>query len=229
MSLPVMIFAAGFGTRMGALTQDRPKPLIKVAGRALIDHALGLVADHAPSRIVVNLHYRADQLAAHLGGRGVLLSHETPDILDTGGGLRAALPLLGDGPVLTMNSDAVWQGPNPLSNLASLLDNARMGALLLCLPPDRALGHTGPGDFTLTPDGRLSRGPDLVYSGVQVIDPACLADIPDRVFSLNRAWDRLAAEGRLFGTVYPGRWCDVGHPEGIALAEDMLESGHVRD
>ncbi|HKL64600.1 MAG TPA: NTP transferase domain-containing protein, partial [Roseovarius sp.] len=120
MSLPVMIFAAGFGTRMGALTQDRPKPLIKVAGRALIDHALDLVAGHAPSRIVVNLHYRADQLVAHLDGRGVRLSHETPDILDTGGGLRAALPLLGDGPVLTMNSDAVWQGPNPLSHLAPL-------------------------------------------------------------------------------------------------------------
>jgi len=159
----------------------------------------------------------------------VRLSHETPDILDTGGGLRAALPLLGDGPVLTMNSDAVWQGPNPLAHLAPLWDGARMGALLLCLPPGRALGHAGPGDFTLAPDGRLARGPGLVYSGVQVIDPACLADIPDRAFSLNRAWDRLAAEGRLFGAVYPGHWCDVGHPEGIALAEDMLAKTHVRD
>ena len=226
---PVMIFAAGFGTRMGALTQDRPKPLIEVAGRTLIDHALNLVSQYAPPRIVVNLHYRADQLAAHLDGRDVLLSHETPDILDTGGGLRAARPLLGDGPVLTMNSDAVWRGPNPLTHLAPLWDGARMGALLLCLPPERALGHTGPGDFTLAPDGRLSRGPGLVYSGVQVIDPACLADIPDRVFSLNHAWDRLAAEGRLFGAIYPGQWCDVGRPEGIALAEEMLESGHVRD
>jgi len=229
MSLPVMIFAAGFGTRMGALTQDRPKPLIEVAGRTLIDHALNLVSQYAPPRIVVNLHYRADQLAAHLGGRDVLLSHETPDILDTGGGLRAARPLLGDGPVLTMNSDAVWRGPNPLTHLAPLWDGARMGALLLCLPPGRALGHAGPGDFTLAPDGRLARGPGLVYSGVQVIDPACLGDIPDRAFSLNRAWDRLAAEGRLFGAVYPGHWCDVGHPQGIALAEDMLAKTHVRD
>jgi len=223
-----MIFAAGFGTRMGALTRDRPKPLVTVAGRALIDHALDLVTDHAPPRTVVNLHYRADQLAAHLDGRGVLLSHETPDILDTGGGLRAALPLLGTGPVLTMNSDAVWRGPNPLSLLASLWDSTRMGALLLCLPPDRALGHTGPGDFTPAPDGRLGRGPGLVYSGVQVIDPGCLAGIPDRAFSLNRAWDRLAAQGRLFGAVYPGRWCDVGCPEGIRLAEDMLDVRHVR-
>jgi len=226
---PVMIFAAGFGTRMGALTQDRPKPLIEVAGRTLIDHALNLVSQYAPPRIVVNLHYRADQLAAHLDGRDVLLSHETPDILDTGGGLRAARPLLGDGPVLTMNSDAVWRGPNPLTHLAPLWDGARMGALLLCLPPGRALGHAGPGDFTLAPDGRLARGPGLVYSGVQVIDPACLGDIPDRAFSLNRAWDRLAAEGRLFGAVYPGHWCDVGHPQGIALAEDMLAKTHVRD
>ena len=226
---PVMIFAAGFGTRMGALTQDRPKPLIEVAGRTLIDHALNLVSQYAPPRIVVNLHYRADQLAAHLDGRDVLLSHETPDILDTGGGLRAARPLLGDGPVLTMNSDAVWRGPNPLTHLAPLWDGARMGALLLCLPPGRALGHAGPGDFTLAPDGRLARGPGLVYSGMQVIDPACLGDIPDRAFSLNRAWDRLAAEGRLFGAVYPGHWCDVGHPQGIALAEDMLAKTHVRD
>jgi MurNAc alpha-1-phosphate uridylyltransferase len=229
MTLPVMIFAAGFGTRMGALTRDRPKPLVEVAGRALIDHALDLVAGYAPPRTVVNLHYRAGQLAAHLSGRGVALSHETPYILDTGGGLRAALPLLGDGPVLTMNSDAVWRGPNPLSHLDALWDGTAMGALLLCLPPDRALGHAGPGDFSLAADGRLARGPGLVYSGVQVIDPACLADIPDRAFSLNRACDALAADGRLFGTVYPGHWCDVGHPGGIAQAEHMLEAGHVRD
>ena len=229
MTLPVMIFAAGFGTRMGALTRDRPKPLIDVAGRALIDHALGLVDAYAPPRTVVNLHYRADQLAAHLAGRGVHLSRETPEIRDTGGGLRAALPLLGDGPVLTMNSDAIWRGPNPLGHLASLWDGARMGALLLCLPPDRARGHAGDGDFARAPDGRLARGPGLVYSGVQVIDPACLADIPETVFSLNRAWDGLAAQGRLFGAVYPGHWCDVGRPKGIALAEAMLAEQDVRD
>jgi len=224
-----MIFAAGFGTRMGALTQDRPKPLIEVAGRALIDHALGLVAEYAPPRTVANLHYRADQLAAHLDGRDVLLSHETRRILDTGGGLRAALPLLGQGPVFTMNSDAVWRGPNPLCHLAALWDATRMDALLLCLPPARAHGHAGPGDFARAPDGRLARGPGLVFSGVQIIDPACLADIPEPAFSLNRAWDRRAAEGRLYGAVYPGHWCDVGHPAGIEIAEDMLAQGHVRD
>ena len=229
MTLPVMIFAAGFGTRMGALTRDRPKPLIEVAGRALIDHALGLVDGYAPPRIVVNLHYRADQLAAHLAGRGVNLSRETPEIRDTGGGLRAALPLLGEGPVLTMNSDAIWRGPNPLGHLAPLWDGARMGALLLCLPPRRARGHAGDGDFARAPDGRLARGKGLVYSGVQIIDPACLAGIPEEVFSLNRAWDALGEQGRLFGAVYPGHWCDVGRPEGIALAEEMLAEQDVRD
>ena len=229
MTLPVMIFAAGFGTRMGALTRDRPKPLIEVAGRALIDHALGLVDAYAPPRTVVNLHYRADQLAAHLAARGVHLSRETPEILDTGGGLRAALPLLGEGPVITMNSDAIWRGPNPLDHLAPLWDGARMEALLLCLPPDRARGHAGDGDFARAPDGRLARGKGLVYSGVQIIDPACLGAIPEPVFSLNRAWDGLAAQGRLFGAVYPGHWCDVGRPEGIALAEEMLAGTDVRN
>ena len=229
MSLPVMVFAAGFGTRMGALTRDTPKPLIEVAGRALIDHTLDLVEAHAPPRIVVNLHYLADQLAAHLAGRDVLLSHETPEIRDTGGGLRAALPLLGAGPVITTNSDTIWRGPNPLTHLAERWDGARMGALLLCLPPDRMRGHTGAGDFMRAGDGRLARGPGLVYTGVQIIDPACLGDIPEPVFSLNRAWDALAAQGRLFGAVYPGETCDVGRPDGIALAEAMLEAHNVRE
>jgi len=229
MSLPVMVFAAGFGTRMGALTRDRPKPLVEVAGRALIDHTLDLVEAHAPPRTVVNLHYRAEQLASHLAGRDILLSHETPEILDTGGGLRAALPLLGEGPVLTMNSDAIWRGPNPLSHLEALWDGDRMGALLLCLPPNRVRGHAGAGDFSRDEEGRLARGPGLVYSGVQIIDPTCLAAIPEPVFSLNRAWDALITRGRLFGAVYPGELCDVGRPEGIALAEAMLRGRDVRD
>jgi len=229
MTLPVMLFAAGFGTRMGALTATRPKPLIEVAGRALIDHALDLVDAHAPPRVVVNLHYLPEQIRAHLRGRDVRFSHETPDILDTGGGLRAALPLLGPGPVLTMNTDAIWRGPNPLTLLAPLWDRARMDALLLCIPPQNAIGHAGAGDFTLGDDDRLSRGPGLVYSGVQIIAPEPLHAIPETGFSLNRVWDRIAERGRLFGAVYPGQWCDVGRPEGIALAEDLLGYGHVRD
>jgi N-acetyl-alpha-D-muramate 1-phosphate uridylyltransferase len=217
-----MIFAAGFGTRMGALTAARPKPLIPVAGKPLIDHALTLADDADIARKVVNLHYRADMLAECLAGRNdVALSHETPQILDTGGGLRQALPLLGAGPVFTLNSDAVWTGPNPLTTLADAWDVA-MGGLVLLVPADRATGHGGGGDFDIDAEGRLSRGRAHVYTGAQIIDPAGLAAIPDAVFSLNRLWDVLIAEGRLFGVAHPGGWCDVGTPAGIAEAEAML-------
>ncbi|MBE0453415.1 nucleotidyltransferase family protein [Roseovarius autotrophicus] len=229
MTFPVMVFAAGFGTRMGKLTQNRPKPLIRVAGRALIDHALDVVDGYAPPRTVVNLHYLPEQIRSHLKGRDLLFSLETPEILETGGGLRAALPLLGPGPVFTMNSDAVWRGPNPLSHMTGFWDASRMDALLLCIPPENAIGHTGAGDFTHAPDGRLSRGPGVVYSGVQIIAPGHLHAIPETSFSLNRVWDSIAAKGRLFGTTYPGQWCDVGRPEGIPLAKSLLELGHVRD
>ncbi len=217
----IMLFAAGFGTRMGALTADRPKPLIPVGGRALIDHALDIAAAHGPLRRVVNTHYRADQIAAHLADRGVSLSREHPEILDTGGGLRAALPLLGPQPVFTLNTDAVWSGPNPLDLLAQAWDPARMDALLLCVSPEQALGRTGVGDFHLS-DGRLTRGGDLVYTGAQILRTDGLSDIPDPVFSLNLLWNGMQARGRLYGVTYPGRWCDVGHPEGIALAETLL-------
>jgi MurNAc alpha-1-phosphate uridylyltransferase len=221
---PLMIFAAGFGTRMGALTADRPKPLIAVAGRPLIDRALALGRAAGAGPIVVNLHYRAAQLRQHLAGQTDLaFSEEAPDILETGGGLRQALPLLGEGPVLTLNPDAVWTGPNPLAALASAWDGARMGALLMLVPADRATGHRGPGDFTLAPDGRIARTGPCVYGGAQMIHPSCLAPIPERAFSLNRAWDLLAAEGRLFGLIHPGGWCDVGHPGAIPLAEALLQ------
>lgn len=217
-----MLFAAGFGTRMKALTTDRPKPMIEVAGRPLIDHALALIEAYAPERIVANLHYRPEMLARHLEARNVRLSREAPGILDTGGGLRAALPLLGAGPVVTMNSDAVWRGPNPLRHLAGHWAPDRMEALLLCIAPSRARGHAGPGDFTIAPDGRARRGPGLIYSGLQIIRTETLAEIPERVFSLNAVWDRMLARSGLFALPYPGQWCDVGRPEGIAAAEDML-------
>ena len=222
--LPLMLFAAGFGRRMGRLTADLPKPLVRVAGRPLVDHALALASEASVTRRVANVHYRPEPLMRHLEGRGVLVSHETPAILDTGGGLRAALPLLGPGPVLTLNTDAVWRGPNPLRALAAAWDAAPPGteAVLLCVPLARARGRDAPGDFTLHPDGRLSRGGPLVYTGAQVMDPGALADVPDPVFSLNRVWDAMAARGALRGVVWPGAWCDVGRPEGIALAEDML-------
>ena len=224
----IMLFAAGFGARMGELTKDRPKPLIDVRGRALIDHALEIVDAADLDRVVVNTHYRADQIATHLRGRDVVISRETPEILDTGGGLRQALPHLGPDPVFTMNTDAVWTGDNPLLQLARAWDPDRMDALLLLIPRSNAVGHTGPGDFLIAPGGHLKRGPGHVYSGVQILRTEGLATIPDDAFSLNLLWDSMLLDERIFGVIHQGSWCDVGHPQGIALAERMLaEAGDV--
>jgi N-acetyl-alpha-D-muramate 1-phosphate uridylyltransferase len=221
----LMLFAAGFGTRMGALTADRPKPLIPVAGRPLIDHALDLVAGAVTLRVVANVHYRGDQIVQHLQGRDVAISDETARILDTGGGLRAALPLLGAGPVYTLNADAVWTGANPLTQLAAAWDPTRMDALLLLLPVAQATPPSGRSDFVLGADGRIARAEGatgMVYLGAQIIATDALAAIPDEVFSLNRLWDGMIATRRAFGLVHDGGWCDVGHTEGIAKAEAML-------
>ncbi|UWR02927.1 nucleotidyltransferase family protein [Ruegeria conchae] len=217
-----MLFAAGFGTRMGALTKDRPKPLIKVSGRPLIDHALDLVDALRPLRVVANLHYRADQIADHLAGHDVALSLEEPRILDTGGGLRAALPLLGPEPVFTLNSDAIWAGPNPLKLLRDHWDPDEMDALLMCIPIGQAFGHAGSGDFTQDSAGRITRGAGLIYGGAQIIKTNGLHDFDEDVFSLNVLWDQMLQHNRLFALSYPGRWCDVGHPEGIDLAEGLI-------
>ncbi|WP_095594311.1 nucleotidyltransferase family protein [Actibacterium pelagium] len=224
----IMLFAAGFGTRMKPLTLSRPKPLIKVAGKALLDHALDQVDAAGMGRIVVNSHYLSDQIANHLAPRpDIAISDEQPDILDTGGGLRKALPLLEAGPVLTMNTDAVWTGANAIDQLRAAWNPDLMDALLLLVPTENAIGHTGSGDFVPDDKGRLTRGPGLVYSGVQIVKTDGLAAIEEDSFSLNLLWNKMIAEGRLYGTAHTGGWCDVGHPGGIKLAETML--AEVRD
>jgi MurNAc alpha-1-phosphate uridylyltransferase len=222
-----MVFAAGLGTRMGALTRDRPKALIEVAGRPLIDHALALVRDAGIPRVVVNTHAHADQLRARLArvAPDVLVSHE-PVLLETGGGLKRALPLLGPGPVFTLNADMVWSGPNPLLSVAAAWTGR--GARLCVVPRAGAVGHAGPGDFFLEADGRLRRRgdaptADYVYAGAQVIDPAAVAAWPEERFSLNPVWDTFIPEGALAGTGHAGGWVDVGRPEGLALAEGELQ------
>ena len=227
MTNTLMLFAAGKGTRMAPLTDTTPKPLIPVAGRALLDHALDLARAGGARRIVVNIHHLGDQIARHLAGSDVLVSDETDLLLETGGGLRHALPLLGPdtrsgGPVVTLNSDAVWTGPNPVSALRDAWDGDRMDALLMLVPLDRARGRIGGGDFALDGDGRISRGGDLVYTGCQIIRTEGLAGIPEQVVSLNLLWDRLLARGRGCGMGHPGNWGDVGRPDCIALAETML-------
>jgi MurNAc alpha-1-phosphate uridylyltransferase len=221
MTLPLMIFAAGFGTRMGPLTADRPKPMLEIAGRRMIDRAIDIGEEAGSAPILANTHYLADVITPTLAARGVGISHE-PVILDTGGGLKAALPRLGGGRVATLNPDVAWSGPNPLSHLLETPWPEDAGALLLLIPEDRALGRTGPGDFALGEDGRLSRRGPFVYTGTQIIDAAAVRDTPGEVFSLNATWTALAAEGRLYGTVYPGRWCDAGSPEGLHVAHALL-------
>lgn len=221
----LMVFAAGFGTRMGALTATRPKPLIPVAGRALLDHALDQAAGVALDRVVVNVHYLAPQIRAHLAGRDVAIADETDRILETGGGLRAARPLLGPGPVFVMNSDSVWTGENPLRQLSAAWRPAEMDVLLLLLPAGEFTGHSGRGDFILAPDGRLTRAagrPGHCYIGAHITRTDGLDTIPDAVFSLNRYWDAAIAAGRAYGLVHRGGCADVGRPESIPLAEALL-------
>ncbi|TCK99794.1 MurNAc alpha-1-phosphate uridylyltransferase [Shimia isoporae] len=222
-----MLFAAGFGTRMGALTANTPKPLVKVAGKALIDHTLDLARKVDPATIVANTHYLSNQIERHLEGTSVVVSNETPNILETGGGLRQALPLLDSNPVFTSNTDAIWHGPNPFQVALDAWYPDVMDALLVCVPPGSALGHKGQGDFTLAENGLLKRGPGVIYGGVQILRTDGLFDIEQAAFSLNRLWDRILANGRLFGVSYSGKWCDVGSPEGIILAENLLSETDV--
>ncbi|MGI3183984.1 nucleotidyltransferase family protein [Nioella aestuarii] len=219
-----MILAAGFGTRMGALTQTRPKPLIPVAGRALIDHALEQARGAGVRRIVVNGHYHADQMRAHLAGMAdVAFSEEQPLILDSAGGIRHALPLLDARTIFTLNADAVWSGPNALATLAAAWDPEQMDVLTLMVPQSRAVGRQEGGDFTRDAQGRLSWDKTgEVYSGAQILKTHLLQGYPEGPFSLHEVWCAAMARGRMFGTPYQGHWADVGHPEGIGLAEEMV-------
>ncbi|MCY4138442.1 MAG: nucleotidyltransferase family protein [Rhodobacteraceae bacterium] len=229
----IMVFAAGFGTRMRPMTDRVPKAMIRIAGKPLLDHALDQARDAGLSKIVVNAHHLADQIEAHVSGMAdVRLVRERPRILDTGGGLRNALPFLGTDPVYTMNSDYVWSGPNPLRQLGEAWDPARMDGLMLMLPANRATGYRGPGDLCLARDGRLeppgrNGQPVMVYAGAQIIRTEGLTEIRDEAFSVSLLWSRMSARNRLFGAVYTGAWAEVGHPEAMDLAEAMLEENRV--
>lgn len=222
MKLPILFFAAGLGTRMQPLVQDRPKPLINVAGKALLDHAMQFADIPQIGKQVVNLHFKPQMIRDHLAGKPVAFSDESDQLLETGGGLAKALPLLNGKTVATMNTDAVWKGPNPLDILISAWAD-QMEALLLIVPKARVHGHPGKGDFDLVSDGRIIRGRDMIYTGVQILRTETLADINESCFSMNVVWDRLLERKRLFGVEYPGHWCDVGQPSSIETAEKMLD------
>jgi N-acetyl-alpha-D-muramate 1-phosphate uridylyltransferase len=228
-----MVLAAGLGTRMRPLTNDRPKALVEVGGRVLIDHMLDRLAAAGVERAVVNVHAFADRLEAHLSARAtapaIVISDERAELLETGGGLKQARPLLGDAPIYTANIDAVWceHGTPALTALAQGFDPARMDACLLVTPTESALGFDGPGDFFMAADGRLTFRGDAAsapyaFAGVQVFKPELVDGEAARVFSTSGIWRRLAAEGRLYGVVLDGEWMHVGDPEARAAAELRL-------
>jgi MurNAc alpha-1-phosphate uridylyltransferase len=230
-----MVLAAGLGKRMRPLTDTLPKPLVPVAGKALIDHVLDKLADAGVTQAVVNVHHRADQIEAHVKGRArprIVISDERGELLDTGGGIVKALPHLGDAPFFHMNSDTVWiEGVTPnLTRLAAQFDAARMDILLLLASTATSIGYDGRGDFNMAPDGRLSRRPErqvapFVYAGAAILNPAIFGDAPAGAFSLNRLFDRAADAGRLHGLRLDGTWMHVGTPEAIKAAEAaILES-----
>lgn len=228
------VLAAGLGTRMRPLTSTLPKPLVRLRGKALIDHVLDRIVAAGIGQAVVNVHYLADQIEAHLRDRRlprIAISDERERLLDTGGGVVAALPLLGQRPFLVHNSDTVWieREVANISRLAAGFDETRMDAVLLLADRRSSLGYHGNGDFHLAGDGRLKRvgkgdTADYVFAGASISSLRLLRQPPTGAFSLNVLWDRAMAEGRLFGVPLEGIWMHVGDPASLAAAEAQLES-----
>jgi N-acetyl-alpha-D-muramate 1-phosphate uridylyltransferase len=230
-----MIMAAGLGKRMRPLSATRPKPLMEVGGKALLDHVLEKLRVAGVRKIVVNVHYLAEALEAHLMSRAhgleVIISDERGQLMETGGGLVKAAPLIDCDPFLALNSDNLRiDGPaDTLKLLASQWDDSRMDALLLLVPLARALNHKGMGDFHMDRSGRLRRRErshvaPFVFTGIQIVSKRLLRDAPDGPFSTNLLWDRAMEEGRCFGAVHQGLWFDVGTPQSIQLTETALEN-----
>lgn len=228
-----MIMAAGKGTRMMPLTANRPKPLIEVGGIALLDHVLDHLRDAGVGKIVVNVHYCAEQVEQHLAMSAadldVRISDERDLLRDTGGGLVRALPLIPDDPFICVNADNWWTngGENALSQLMARWDDARMDVLMLLIPLETAYNSQGIGDFNMDADGRLSRRQgdapaSYVWTGIQMLSKRLIVDPPADVFSTNIFWDRAIAQGRCIGIVHDGLWFDVGYPAAIAATEAKL-------
>jgi len=229
-----MIMAAGLGKRMRPLTTTTPKPLVRVAGKPLIDYALDHLEQAGVTRAVVNVHYLPEQVEAHLANRAVpkcTISDERALLLETGGGMIKAQHLLPD-PFFCVNSDNVWlDGPrNALVELSDRWDPAIMDALLLVVPHPRAHHHLGLGDFHLDAAGRISRRrpgrvAPYIYIGIQIVSHRLLRDAPEGPFSTNVLWQRAIEEGRLYGLVHTGEWFEVGTPEAVAPTEMRLAGG----
>jgi MurNAc alpha-1-phosphate uridylyltransferase len=232
-----MVLAAGLGARMKPLTDTKPKPLIEVAGKTLIDHTLDRLAIAGVEIAIVNVHHFADALERHLQARKrprITISDERNALLDTGGGIIKALQQLGPEPFLLMNSDSLWlEGAvSNLKRLGRAFDAARMDALLLLAPSTGAIGYRGRGDYGMDAQGNLQRRGEqerapLVYAGAAVLSPRLFAGAPAGAFSLTRLFDRAEAEGRLHGLALEGTWMHVGSPEAIGAAEEAMRRGSV--
>jgi len=227
-----MVMGAGHGTRMAPLTDDKPKPLVPFMGRPLIDHVLARLDAAGVGDVVVNVHAHADLLEAHLkkvSSPKILISDERAELLDTGGGVKKARPLLGDDPVFTFNSDSVWiEGRRPtLTRMMEVWDPERMDALLMIASATNTIGEVRRGDFTMEPDASLVRRQEqtvapFMYAGVQIIKPALFDEGPEGPFSTNLMWDNAMERGRLFGLRMEATWMHVGTPEDLADAERFL-------
>lgn len=230
-----MVMAAGLGSRMRPLTNDRPKPLVEVAGKPLIEYALDKLRMAKVSRAVVNVHYLPEQVEKYLNNSAkdldIAISDERELLMETGGGLVKALPLIDCDPFFCINSDAIWTdgSVDALTRLARHWDGESMDGLLLLVPRERAFNHRGSGDFSLDPQGRpVRRGgalaAPLVYTGIQLLSRAFLNDAPSGPFSTNLLWDRAIGQGRLFGLEHHGDWFDIGSPQAIEPTEAALRA-----
>ncbi|GHD17177.1 mannose-1-phosphate guanylyltransferase [Tianweitania populi] len=222
-----MVLAAGLGKRMRPITDTIPKPLVPVAGKTLLDWGLNALQAEGVERAVVNVHYLADLIEAHVASRQsprITISDERTELLDSAGGIVNALPQLGEKPFYILNADTFWldQQPSSLSRLAGLWDEARMDILLMLASMDDVTGHSGSTDFLIDGEGQLARAKDpagLVYAGAGIVHPRIFAGAEATPHSLNAYFDRAITDGRLHGMVMRGRWITVGTPDAIAPAE----------
>ena len=227
-----MVLGAGFGLRMRPITDKTPKPMIKVAGRTLLDHALDRLVAVGVQKAVVNTHHLGDQIVDHLKFRRdleIVISDETDQLLETGGGVKKALAHFGDDPFYVANADILWLNSNTdaLQRLADQWEDDKMDALLLLHSTVEAYGYRGRGDFTIDTLGQLARRPEreispYVYTGVEILHPRAMKDTPDGPFSLNVLFDRLIESERLYGIVHDGEWFDIGTPAGLNQAEIFM-------
>jgi len=230
-----MVMAAGHGTRMRPLTNDRSKAMVEVAGRPLIAHMLDRLADVGVERAVVNVHAHADHLETHLKNRKtgpeIIISDEREELLETGGGVVKALPLLGTDPILICNIDAIWYPFEPVLERLMMHWNPRtMDELLLCARADWSLGYAGKGDFNIHDDARLTRRAgetvEHVYAGVQIFKPSLAKPFKIERFSRNKIWDETLKRRKLFGVELPGYWMHVGDPHAVIAAEAVLKEAN---